>query len=416
MTLPIIQNVVARFKLADSIGDPSALIREFEVVLNNMASFEANLPRARVVENILKEAQRIAILPIQSRPPSTPEGDNAVRNAGREYAVHKSTFASAVKYSYPRFQRSGYALFFSLLQQYDLPPKIRKGVEAAAKYYSKSRINVNPKPWEVLDLFEKYMSLYREQFELATMALTQSKHRVEGEEGSSAKLIKAGPFTIVNTGGFDEKVVQTVSEVVEKAASLLQRKGLGKVCYGDILITNTLLKSTVLAFYMSDKDELFVRANLRKGHDVVRLVIHELGHRLHHKFLKSKDRDLQMLYYNLGRSEQDRVQDLINNPESHPKPGETMQSKGKTYEVVRTVYDKVHLVRQDDPKQIAAISLLSWIQIKSGLKTGLDLTPDSAFITGYAKTSYKENFAEMVAFYCLDQLPEAQVKMLEALL
>lgn len=93
-----------------------------------------------------------------------------------------------------------------------------------------------------------------------------------------------------------------------------------------------------------------------------------------------------------------------------------MQSKGKTYEVVRTVYDKVHLVRQDDPRHTATLPLLNWIEMKSGLTTGLDLTPDSAFITGYAKTSYKENFAEMVAFYCLGQLPDAQVKMLEAVL
>ena len=45
-----------------------------------------------------------------------------------------------------------------------------------------------------------------------------------------------------------------------------------------------------------------------------------------------------------------------------------------------------------------------------------DNTVPSGFVTDYAKKDEQENFAEMVAAYCLGKLPEDQVEMLKALL
>src|SRR5690606_28033188 len=85
-----------------------------------------------------------------------------------------------------------------------------------------------------------------------------------GQEMGEDSKWDAGSFKVVNMGGFPDKVMQESVRVVKQADQLLRKKGLGKVCYGDVQVTNSIQKSTrLIAFYLIGKDELFLRGNLK---------------------------------------------------------------------------------------------------------------------------------------------------------
>lgn len=395
--LQIIHNVVSRFKVADAIGDPATLLRQFEAAVVKFADLEPILQRTKEAKKVVEEGA------------SHPHYQEASEFLGS----HRYDFLFRVTNGYAALHRAGgHDLFLSLLQQLDLPPKVRKAVEAAAKFYSKSRVQKPPRGQEA-EVYEKHLAVYRDQLELAKTAISQNKPRGQGGTDTGSKAKQAGPFTLINTGGFDDGTMEEAAKIVEKAADLLARKGLSKVCYGEVLLSNTLHRSTVLAFYLVEKDEMFIRANLKgKQHDAVQTTLHELAHRLHFKFLKSQDGAIRMMHFNISRKERERLRNFVSDPTLRPKSGDTMTTKGKVYEVTRVVYDKVYLVRQDDPKTQATIPLAGWIRNK-GLDTSQHVT---GFVTPYAAKNHEENFAEMVAFYCLDKLPDDQVEMLKAVL
>jgi hypothetical protein len=308
-------------------------------------------------------------------------------------------------------------LFLALLQQYEMSPALRRKVEVAAKFWSKTKA-LDPKRGTEEATFHKLTQVYLEQFNLAKDVVSKGVER----STMAPEMVKnwtAGPFRLVNTGGFDDKTMENCAQVVEKAVQLLKSKGLGKVCYGDMLVSNTIGRnSRVLAFYLPDKDEMFIRANL-KGvvQDAVHTVIHELGHRLHRKFLGNKDREINSLYHTLAsRSHGDqraKIDTIRKDPNLLPKPGDKISTgRGKNYEVAAVAYDKVHLRSLDTPGVTAKVDLLGYMEIK-GLKVE---TPTNGFVTEYAGKSAAENFAEMVTFYCLGRLNPEHTQMLETIL
>lgn len=362
----------------DSFGDPKDLLAQFEQALRDFAVFRTNPPR-----------------PV-------------------DYVIQ-------VRYGYPKFYKSGQPLFFSILRRYSLEPKLRKKIEACAKFYSKSRVN-NPKRGEEQQVYEKFLELYKEQFELAKTAIETGKTK-GSEDDTEVHSLSAGPFTVINTGGFSEEIMTEVAAAVEKANAAIQSKGLSQVCYGDVLVSNTLYKgNSTLAFYMYGKDELFVRANLKKLKDkvdTVATIIHELGHRFENKFLKDKNK-MSAMYRKLANQEQKEEQDLLKDESLRPQPGDELKQQAGTYVVTKVGYDKVHLQMKDQPNLTGTISLLGWISAPPSLKTGSSAVPvpkqHSVFVTNYAKTNSSECFAEMFAYYCLGKLPTDQVEMFEAVI
>lgn len=298
--------------------------------------------------------------------------------------------------AFKQFSGFGVSLARGLLQTFQASATDRKVLEAASASFSKSRI-VLQRGKEV----ETAHKLIRGWRNFATVARRVLEAGVVHEEGSWT----AGSFNLINTGGFPDKAMQDVVKIVEKADRLLRSKGLGKVCYGDVHITNTVRKSTrVLAFYAINTDDLFIRANLKgKQGPALQSVVHELAHRLHFKFLKSKNAEINQIYYKLSGQERDAIQDK----ENWPSPGDEFTEGRRTFIVDQVVYPNVLLHKKDDPLKKFRAPLSSWVTTKSGA---------SAFVTPYAKTSAQENFAEMVAFYCEDMLPDDQVQMLKQVL
>ncbi len=360
---------------------------------------ESDLPR-------MKQSLEILSSPTDSPAKTEEEDSGFFRTKIYDYMLFP-------RRSYNRLRRLGaWEMFLGLLEQYELPPAIRKKVERCSRFYAKTRVN-SPDRKTALAAFEKMLAAYREHIAIAKEALSRSAKREEG--GATTGPLKAGPFQVVNTGGFDDATMEECARVVEKAAQLLQSKGLGKVCYGEVLISKTIGRnSNVLAFYVLNEDQLFVRANLKgKDHDAVRHVLHELGHRLQHKFLQHKESDIAVLWATLKRKQTlNEIDQRKQMGDVKPKPGDTIEERGKTYVVDGVGYRRGPVVNfhlQDDPKSKAYLSLEAYAKLK-GL---LPPKKTTDFVTDYAATSPGENFAEMVSFYCLDKLPPEQVEMLE---
>lgn len=416
---------VARRFQADAIGDPQELLRNYDLAVRHIADMESLIPKMR-------EAQKIV---------EAHAGEDVQWKAHHgEYAPHENELITLYFKQITRFKvwvslegikrANPWSLFLAILQQYDLPPTTRKIIELGAKFFAKSRIKA-PSQEEAVDAYEEFLKTLRAFSMAAHDALAHGKPRAGGGDGAeiapTPEKIKAGPFTLVNTGGFNDAVIANCAKVVEAAAHQLQSHGLGKVCYGDVLISNTLSKANILAFYLLQKDEMFVRANLKgKEGAAIETVVHELAHRLQYKFLSGKEKLIRDMYQriankaNAARAEAlDRV---WKDPSLKPKPGDTFISKsGEEYEVSgfdvtprSGITVQLRAKKQDIPgvTQKAKIPLEGYAAAK-GI---LPVVHHSGFVTSYAGTDPDENFAEMVAFFCTGKLPEDQVEMLKEIL
>ena len=131
------------------------------------------------------------------------------------------------------------------------------------------------------------------------------------------------------------------------------------------------------------------------GKNTVRVFCHELAHRFQFKFMR----------------ERGRVEELYNTLAGHgkvPKPrkGKTFQKgNGKTVEITDVKGAAVEI--RDGDVQF-------WITLK--MYTDMATPRGYHFVTDYAKTNEHENFAEMVSYYAIGNLPDEQVELLKPLL
>ncbi len=414
---------VARRFVAESIGNPQALLQAYDAALRHITDLDHLVPQMKEAEKIVRanggfsearhKAHLNALLPHENELLNNVYFKNIYKFGGR-------ISLDGIKLVNP------WSLFLALLQQYDLPPTTRKAVETASKYFAKSRIRSPKDPLEWVDAYEVFVKQLRAFSLVAHDALAHGKPRTPGAAEAAPEKFRAGPFTLVNTGGFNDAVLANCAKVVEVAAHQLQSHGLGKVCYGDVLISNTLMKSNVLAFYLLQKDEMFVRANLKgKEGAAVETVVHELGHRLMYKFLAGKHREIDTIYSTIARkssaARSEAIIQVLKDPALKPKPGDTFVSKGEEYTV--TGFDVtprggviVQLVAKVQPQPGVTLRAKIPLEAYAAAKGILPHVQHSGFVTGYAKTDAAENFAEMVAYFCLGRLPPDQVEMLESVI
>jgi hypothetical protein len=312
------------------------------------------------------------------------------------------------------------SLMREILQGYDLPPAVREKVEKASRYFSRSRTPARTAKTSPIAYYDRNMAEIDSALAAAEAAVRVGTlhHEAAAKEGT-AREIKAGPFTLVNTGGFDRETMERAARVVGRAVEKLEAKGLGQLCYGEVAITNTLAKKTTLAFYLEDKDEMFVRANLKNAEDEAETtILHELAHRYQMKHPKVQ-RAQQQLFRELERLDDDELEKLYEAAWRDHKPsvGDTFTSPdGKTYTITGfgVVGAKIVLkIKLDGTPLTGRIPAMGYF-----INKGLLSFKSSAFVTSYAKTSASENFAEMLARWATGALRPDQealfVKALEA--
>lgn len=397
----------ARALRADSMGEPAELLRLFEQQLERYFAEE------KLSESKRAEAKHVLEMAAAS-------GDRYADDTpgGREASM---TAARAEAHMNPRYlvhlRNPGERLFLSLLQNIQLPVALRRKVELGAREFAKTgkpKIVKGYGPAASLDKLRVYQNLldtFRGLLDVAKQAIATGK--AHSEEGEGASKVKVGPFTLVNTGGFSADQMRHVADLISQAVAHAGRAGFGDVCYGNVQVTNTIGSSSrVLAFYYIEKDEMFVRANVKVTAEIVRTVLHELGHRYEHKFLRGGDRALKVLYAIIDGQETKRGFD-----EKPPQRGETAIYKNEEFVVVSTQWTpngtKIHMEQKGNPRVKITSTMTGWRLLHGEPARDLKDPEHLGFVTGYAKKDPSENFAEMFSFYCMGHLPAKQVPLFE---
>jgi len=343
-------------------------------------------------------------------------------------------------------------LVLAILQQVVLSPRLRKSVEAAAKFWDKRGIVLKKHIPEVkndyghlvgggsieaiyfyrTEVFLDLLETYKKHEKVFEQAIREGKaHTAEGE---GATRMNAGPFVVVNTGGFPSDTVAQKAEMFKEAAERMHRIGLGMVCYGDALVTNRLnANGNVVAFYHIQSDEMFIRADARVGEGVVSTICHELTHRYFYRFMPEDKRKLVRPLY-------EKISNHVMVDAEYPKIGETVPYGDKLLRVIENDYrrQKIHL--EQDRSQLKCIACGQPVEghqpdaehrspiIRREVYTmpletyykahGKAVKSDALhFVTPYAKSGGPdENFPEMVSFYAMGKLSAPMVELLKPLL
>jgi hypothetical protein len=295
--------------------------------------------------------------------------------------------------------------FQDLLLQYQMTAKDRKTIERAARDTDRKRaFKFKRDPLTVMKTFAKKRKDLKLYLQTA-QGIIDTGIPVDRE---ACEVV--GGFRIVNTGGFNDKVMGVVRGVMADATAAMRAVGLESVIYGDVNVIGSLRGNRrSLAHYDTESDEVFVRANLRgREGPAVRTVIHEIAHRLANR-MKNKQA-LQKLYDVLKEQDEEAVQRAIWDRAMWPQKGTVVDKKWKVAGVSvggRPVGPRVELALLADPEPKgyqAYIGMHNYL-----LSTG---ALHGAFVTPYARTNASENFAEMVSFWALDELSDAQQDLL----
>ena len=436
------RRVAHRFVEADTVGDPTSHLTKYRERLAKFAEFERTA--------IDLKAKLADILKLNSEAPSDPAAYDAwavkikalreaIPDRGDDAPGRARTFIKV--YGFEHLKEPARLFCLSVIQQLVLSPKVRKSMEAAAKFWDKRGLRFKIKARisqteaynaEYIDRYLEELAIYRKYEALFILALKDG--RAHSQDGEGATAVKAGPFTLINTGGFDADLVEAKRKLVEECTERMRHIGLGKVCYGNVLITNRISsQESMQAFYLIASDEMFIRADAKVTMDGVHAVCHELAHRYHNKFVPGgeSNRDIKAIYMRLKNQDSDIP---------FPKIGEEVKYEGKTLRVedydfrrktirLRAPEEEVCLAcghpaegHQPDAehkvpiikKRIYTMPLQMFNQLAGKPH---ESTNPLSFVTPYAeKGGPAENFAEMVAFYAMGKLPPEQVELLKPLL
>lgn len=429
--------VAERAKRGDSIGDPKELLGKFKMLLAKYSEVEPEAKEwLRLNEEVGKSLTENQALINRGEPPNHDKlkalrlqrDKSGDRDRGSTVTFHMA------QHGFGKLQETGKLLCWAILQQLVLPPKLRKSIEVAAKFWSRDA-RMRPHGTTMDSTIQKRVMLYLEHLEvfrkhvkLFDEAIRQGKSHAEA--GELVTKYRGGPFTLVNTGGFDAEVMKEKARLCEEAAHKMSAIGLSKVCYGDVLIANRLSGESTQAFYLVAKDEMFVRADARVVLDTVRVMCHELTHRLETKFLESKKQAIIDLYRKInthsmylsntempsigtpitydGKSmkvtDYDRRRKTVKIEEGGLPKCFVCAEKGRT-EHVPDEEHKIPIYRRE--AYTMPVQTFYRLQGKEFKADPLD------FITAYAKRGGpSENFAEMVSFWAVGKLPQEQIDML----
>ena len=266
-----------------------------------------------------------------------------------------------------------------------IPPGKAKLLELTARLFQASK----RRPPNLI----KWYDTNREKLEFLSEVATWPERT--GED-----TLTLGSFEVHNTVGANEKVMAVVVDVFEQAERAIAAMfDFGKVLYGPVFITGQVLKSGTLAWYYVQTDEVYVRANLKKGRGELHNLVHELGHRYWYRFLgATKQQAIARWFARIDRLEGTRTE--------MPKVGEPMpfEMKGHaTPPIIQRIEGTHFYIDEHGYLKFEAI----WKAIREEDRRRKYPTP-------YSSTNEVEFFAEVFAMYVLGTLPQAFVADFEA--
>lgn len=326
-------------------------------------------------------------------------------------------------------------MFVAILQQRTLPKALMKKMEQASRFWGKEKLS--PKAFR--NPMVAYLMLVPEMRQ-------QSKaiHEVLDLPVACVTRVEAGPFTIVNSGCYPEADVEKVAGILRTCAELMASHGLGAANYGDVVLSNRLLRPTIGAFYLGDSDELFIRydeamkaaRDKKRAQDLEHTICHELGHRVEAKLLSNDGRRIVRALYEQLRLRRKFSLDVVRRGDVGGESFSVTDKRGLTAHgpwtavgmaganrvkirpsrltvesKVLSEAEKEQVVRMLGATVTYTIPVQRWFQ--EFLKQP---PPKGAFVTAYAAKSPSENFAEMVALHVLGRLDKEQEAQLQPVL
>ena len=201
------------------------------------------------------------------------------------------------------------------------------------------------------------------------------------------RVLKVGGFEII----YDkEKEGKHLKELIGAGCDLLSKHKYEKICYGKVVATPNL-KTPVLANYNIRDDFIRVSNKARKRDDAVRTLVHELGHRLYHKFLKKSQHEKIKEKYNEMLA--DKFQIAI---------GDRFEMDGREITILDTEWTRsgVRYLYSKEGKfysaTAAALSLRKFLGNKEGKETSKKVHPFQVSL--YARKDAEEFFSEVFSF------------------
>jgi len=240
------------------------------------------------------------------------------------------------------------------------------------------------------------------------------------EDVPGVQVIKHGPWKVQF---MDERAAKaadptTVQALLDQAQKAVQSKGLGNLAYGDVIIVNTLKGSKRLADYEENNDLVRLRAKSMKGInlDMVRSLLHELGHRNWVKRLGGKKADVKTMYFQksigAGRGTTASPGDVIDDR----RTGDRYEVEGRDR---RGNYVVKLLKSPSQPKQVGKVFALKPKILSTGDITisgkPKDEDTSSYFPTIYSLQSPEEMYCELFADWALGRLKEPAKSWMEEL-
>lgn len=394
-------SVTTRWIEARALVPPAKALADFEEMYDFLVKGQAEVKRQRWY---LEEVHKAVKANVEIDPEARAYGPTFHREYHATVELVDMVLAK-------RMKSIGYALFLGIIETYALPDKVRKPIEVASSFWTK----FTGRPprgkdqldamFKFLDRYDEYVKVIGKQIVAARQALAVGvEHGTQAPEAQTK--VTAGSFTLINGGGFPVERMQGAARHLEKAEALIRSAGFGQVCYGEAVIGNKLNgKAGVAAFYLKDSDQLFVRADGRE--DDVRVIIHELGHRLHRRFLHGRDHIIESAYETTKTLSRFGIGGAIRLPKDMiPEVGHVYKEGRFTYTVTYADETTIQFVRSDG--KTGSFTIASWMSAH-----GIPNPTGHGFVTQYAGTSAGENFAELFAYYCMGKLAEGHRKDFE---
>lgn len=289
----------------------------------------------------------------------------------------------------------GLHVVLGALRDYRFSPADRVVLERVASALQQKRVGGGKDPEAVKERMRRGIYDVGRAVEAIRAALEQ------GDACEKNECAVGGCFRVVNTGGFDKQTMDRATSMVAEAAKLVTAAGFAQVCYGDAYVTQKVSRANVLAFYMRDEDRMYVRSNPAKGEAglAVETIVHELGHRLHRKFLDRRDSEMSVVFQRWQiELKYAPVESTLD-----PKVGDTFTVGVRSKKVYRVtgvsgqgayrmvVYRRLLPSGEVDPKYMSASTTVD----KLSLALGTGKKSKDPFPSEYAKTSPSEMFAEL---------------------
>lgn len=338
------------------------------------------------------------------------------------YPDHKHQTALALALMRGTFQSAwgaGSQAFTAILRAYQMSQSERRVMETAARFFNvkTKRFSASEKvvPQTLVDEMGKNL-----------LAWVNVGRNIVDRDVACTDVCTTACFRTSNSGGFSPKVMGVARAVIDDGAKRVEEAGFGKLCYGEVIVTKTVMANArILAFYDGSDDRMYVRANLKEGEleNAVGTVIHELGHRLDRKFLTREQKNaFDRLYFEWKDLERRGVVDARKHL---PQLGERVTDMQKrTWEVLGLEYplrgtEKDVLVKLVAVNGVAAPDegkpLLGKIK-ESKWHQAFSHKAVSIFPTPYSRTDVHEFIAECFRFYVLGTLTPEQRAPVAAIL